>query len=180
MKIGMIAAVLGLLGTISFSFGQGAKPVAKATSVKAPQVKMMTKADWQKMFDEAEKHFEKEDADGLFGGMTADFSMTMMGQTMGAKEAKEGMKQWFGMVEGLKCDFKVTSFKQKGNTATVVNRFSNTARMMNPTTKKMGKSADSGTETLTFVNVKGKWLVKKIVSNDMKMTLDGKPFTPGM
>lgn len=151
-----------------------------AVVAPAQTAKKMSKADWQKLYDQAEKYFEKEDVNGLFSSMTPNFTMTSMGQTMNLKQSKEGLKQFFSMVEGLKCEFNVTKFTQNGNSATVTQKYNNVGRMMNPATKKMGKFTDQGSETLTFVYTKGKWMVKKIVVNESKMTLDGKPFMPGM
>jgi hypothetical protein len=169
MKFGIALTAALLLGATLVS---GAQQKAK----NAPK---MTKADWQKMYDKAEEYFNKKDADSIFKFMLPDGKMVMQGQEMSAKQAQAGMKQWFTMMKTLKCEITVTKASQNGNTATVSDMFKETGTMINPKTKKAGKYAGSGTETMTWVWTNGKWMIKKLVINSQTMTLDGKPMPMG-
>jgi len=140
----------------------------------------MSVADWQKMYDQAETAFDSKDANAIFKYMTPDFTMTMQGQTMSAAQAKSEMKIWFGMMKTLHCSMKVVKAPGGASSATVVDNFKNTGDMVDPKTHKTGKLVDTGTETLSWVKLKGKWMIKSIVTNKEKMTLNGKPFSPGM
>lgn len=175
MKLGItltIAACAALSLAQSHQAGHMPKPT--------PPAPKMSKADWQKMYDKAEMYFNKRDADSIFKYMAPGAKMVMDGKEMSAKDGKAGMKQWFSMMKSLKCNLTVTSATQNGNMATVKDTFDDTGVMMNPETKKDSKYTGKGSETMTWVWMDGKWMIKKLVINSNKMTLDGKPFNPKM
>jgi hypothetical protein len=158
--------------------GMQAKPMMKMKAAPMKPMKTMSKAEWQGMYDKAAMAFSHKDADGIFRYMTPDFSMTMMGQNMNTAQAKASMKQWFGMMKDLHCKFMLTSVKNNGSMVTVMDKFNMWGTMMDPKTKKPAKYTDMGSETATWVRMNGHWMMKKLVSKDEKMTLNGKPFDP--
>ncbi|HTQ08862.1 MAG TPA: nuclear transport factor 2 family protein [Fimbriimonadaceae bacterium] len=163
MKIRLTFAALAVIGSLAGAQAQG----------------KMTVADWQKMYDQAEQAFDRKDADSVFSYTTADFKMKMGGHTMTKQESLASMKQWFSMMKTLHASLKVVKATGSATSATVVDNFRNTGQMIDPKTHKPGQFVDVGTETLSWVKIKGKWMIKSLVTNNEKMTLNGKPL-PGM
>ncbi len=178
MKFRTTLTLALMVSTAAIALAQGktmqAKPMTKMKV--APGSMMPSKAEWQRNYDMAAKSFEKKDVDAVFKYMTPDFTMTMMGQTMKAGPAKAGLKQWFGMVKDHHMKFTITGVKNNGNMVMVMDKVSSWGTMMDPKTKKWGKFTDTGMETATWVRVKGKWMMKKLVSTGEKMTFNGKPY----
>lgn len=171
MKFGTTLASLVVASVVALSGAQH-KPDKMAGG-------KMTKAQWQKMYNEAEKMFAKKDADALFGYMAPDFSMTSQGHTMTGDQAKASMKEWFGMMKTLHAKMTVTKVENKNGMTVVTDHFNMSGMTMpDPKTHKSGKLVDTGTEMCTWTNMNGKWMMKSIVSKDEKMTMNGKPFTP--
>jgi len=147
----------------------------------APMRPGMTVADWQKMYDKAEQMFDHKDADALFKYMAPGFTITMGGKTMNSAEAKKGMATWFKMMKTVHCTMKVVKATGGGMNATVTDRFRNAGDMiLKGKSAKTGKYVDVGTETATWVKTKGQWMMKSLVTDEEKVTLDGKPLKPGM
>lgn len=162
MKIQKMIALVALSVAAAIACAQG--------SVKA----------WQKEYDKAEKAFERLDIKQIMSWMAPDATMTSMGKTETKAQAEASMKQWFAMMKNLKCDFKVTSVKEKGDMAMVVAK-TKMMGMMKPmgNDKKAHMMGSAATETFTWRKMKGKWMITRIVTTDEKMTMDGKPYKPG-
>jgi len=174
MKLGTLIATTLMISVVGIAGAQGkAAPKAKGTG--------MTQAEWQTMYDGAAKMFDAKDAEGILSSCTPDFKITMMGKTENRKKAMADMKTWFAMMKTMSCSMHVVKVAGNDKTATVVDKFNNTG-MTNPDPKthKSSKLVDTGTETATWTKVKGKWMMKKLVISDEKMTMDGKPFMPKM
>lgn len=176
MKLGFALASLSIISVVSLAGAQG----KMSSHMQAKHAAGMSKAEWQKMYDMAAKLFDKKDADALFSHMAPDFTIVMGKRTMKGDEARTSMKTWFGMMKELHCKMTVSTVSSKGDTTTIVDHFHNTGTMIDPKTHKPGKFVDTGTETATWVKVGGDWKMKRLVSSDEKMTLNGKPFNPGM
>jgi hypothetical protein len=180
MKFGTAIAAILMISVAAFASAQEKTMQAKPMmGMKAVPMKAMSKAQWQKMYDQAAMMFMKKDADGIFSYMTPDFTMSTMGKTYSADQGKAEMKKWFGMMKDLHTTFKVTKVSQKGNMAMVTDSFRMWGNMMDPKSKKTVKAVDTGTETATWVKMNGKWMMKKLVSTDEKMTVNGKPMKMG-
>jgi hypothetical protein len=179
MKTGIALALSLVIGTATMAFAQQ-HHAGKSPMPMPPPAPKMTKAMWQKMYDMAETYFNKKDADKIFSFMAPGATMVMEGKEMSMKDGKAGMKQWFSMMKTLKCDITVTSATQNGNMATVKDTFKDMGIMIDPKTKKEGKYAGIGMETMTWTWMNGKWMIKRLVIDSNKMTLNGKPMKGGM
>ena len=173
MKIGLSIAAIAVISTTAVAGAQGKKPMMGGHG--------MTRAQWQAMYDQADKAFDKMDSKSIFMYMAPDFTLTMMGKTQGKDEAEAGLKKWFGMMKSLHCTMTITKVSGDMNHAVVVDHFNNWGMTKpDPKTHKSGKYVDRGTETATWEKMNGKWMMKSLVSKDEKMTMNGKPFNPNM
>jgi ketosteroid isomerase-like protein len=180
MKLTTAIVSLIVVSMATAGLAQGKMPAKAMTGMKAVPVRNMSKADWQKMYNEAEKCFANKDVASLTKYMTPDFTMTTGGKTKDLAGSKQGLTQFFGMMKTLRATMTVTKVSQKGDMAMVTDsyRMSGNMMSMNPKVKKTSKMVDTGTETATWVKVKGKWMMKKLVSTDDKVTIDGKVVDP--
>ncbi|HVT11782.1 MAG TPA: hypothetical protein VHE55_05915 [Fimbriimonadaceae bacterium] len=173
MKLGTAFASIAMISVVAFAGAQGkpTKPVMKM----APHHKV----NWQQMYDKAAKDFDSRNTDAIFSYMTPDFTMTMGGQTMTTEQAKGQMKAWMSMMKSVHCTFKIKKVSEAGGMTMVVDDFMMTGMSKpNPKTHKSDKYVDAGTEQATWVQMNGKWMMKKLVSVKEKMTKNGKPFNP--
>ncbi len=173
MKLGMALASVALISAFALAGAQG-KPT-KPTMKLAPHPKV----NWQKMYDKAAKDFDNRNADAIFSYMAPDFTMTMGGHPMTADQAKAQMKQWFAMMKTMRCTFKIKKVTDAGGMTMIVDDFVMTGMSKpDPKTHKSDKYVDSGTERATWVQMGGKWMMKKLLMVKEKMTRNGKPFNP--
>jgi hypothetical protein len=138
--------------------------------------KAMSKAEWQKSYNEAAKAFEAKDVKKITSYMAPNFTMRMDGKTMNLAQSKASLAQWFAEMKDLHCTMKVTQVMHKGAMATVTDTFKNWGMTKpDPKTKKSSKLVQTGVDTATWIWMNGKWMMKSISTINEKMTIDGKP-----
>jgi hypothetical protein len=181
MKFGSTLTVIAVLASFGISVAQKPPKMTHSTAGKS-KTSGMTMAQWQKWYDQGAKMFDKMDVNGLTSMMTPDCTMTMDGKTTNMDQSKQMLQQWFGMMKNLHCKMTVTKVVNGKNGTMVTDSF-----VMSGMTKadpahkmKAGKLVDKGTETATWVQMNGKWMMKKMVGGKHTMTMNGKPFMPKM
>lgn len=180
MKFQKAIFVLTSVLAVALVSAQGNSAQGKSVVLKPPVNKPMTKAQWQKAYNDAAKMFDKMNADAIFQVMTPDFKLTMMGQTLNATQAKASLKQWFATMKNLHCSMTITKVDGDANHATITDNFNNWGMTKPDKKHKSGKLVDKGTEVAEWVQTKGVWRMKSLTSTNEKMTMDGKPFNPNM
>lgn len=132
----------------------------------------------QKMYDHASQMFAKKDIKNLSMGFADDFTSKSKQGVLNKKQMIAMMKEMFATTSNVRVSMKVLSATRKGKLVTV-----KSYSVWKGTTKdEKGVPHEmvySGSSTEIWDTSGKHWKMKSMVDgNDMKMTMDGKPFDP--
>ncbi len=147
----------------------------------AQKSSMADRAWFQSMYRKVGKAFEMKDVAAISAGMTDDFTETLMGATSNKQQSQEGITQFLGLFKTLRCKFKMTGMKVSGNMATTMDTVHcwGMSAMADAKTKRPFMVDAVRDETMSWVKVGGKWMLKKLVAKNEKMMKNGKPWNMG-
>ena len=133
------------------------------------------------MYKQAEKAFEMKNVAMMNSEATTDFTEQSMGKISNKKESMQGLKFFLDMFAKPRCTFNMTSVKVNGNTAVTMDHAHiwGMASPMAMKQKMRGKLDAQRDETLTWVKMRGKWMIKSMVASNEKFTMNGKPVPMG-
>jgi hypothetical protein len=149
---------------------------AGAFAQHAPKAKGDARATFVAIYQRAEQMFHKKDVKGLYAGMTADFTETIMGRKLNKEESMKSLQQLMGMFQTLNCKFTLKSAEMKGATTVTKDsvHISGPSSQTDPKTHKRTKIDATRDETFTWVKLGGRWMLKSIVATNQKIMLNGK------